>query len=186
MEAALSKRSWQWIQTQSVFCSHQLANALDVQLKSAQMIIDHLKKSGAVTTINSHTIPIVYTAIKGAQPHLIQKNKTSQQSAPTRQRIWQAMRYLNKFTVSELMMLSETSELSVRKFITALKKYKYVAIAAKSDLHRQININQRTGARYVLLKNTGRKYPVIGSKGLRDQNLNQRVPVPTTQMKNRR
>ena len=52
MSQTLSQRSWEWIKEQPDFHSNELAKEMEVSLYQAQMVIDHLKQLGAVTTVN--------------------------------------------------------------------------------------------------------------------------------------
>ena len=80
MSETLSQRSWEWIKAQPDFHSTELAKEMEVSLHQAQMVIDHLKQLGAVTTVNRKANPVVYAKVARAKPHLPGKN-TTQSSA---------------------------------------------------------------------------------------------------------
>lgn len=178
MQKTLSQRSWEWIKRQPDFQSKELAKEMEVSLHEAQMVIDHLKKRGAVQTINNRRKPVVYAKVARAKPHLPGKNPTSPQPNSIRQKIWQAMRFLEVFTIPEIVALADCKKSNVERFLTDLCRYQYVARI--STFNKRSPMAKRKGwhNRYRLLENTGRKYPVVRSTGLFDQNLQQLVPKP--------
>ena len=175
MRETLSQRSWEWIKKQPDFHSHELAKEMDVSLHQAQMVIDHLKTLGAVETINSKAKPVVYAKVARAKPHLPGKNPTSPQPTSIRQRIWQAMRFLEVFTIPEVMGLAECSKSSVERYLTDLCRYQYVV--KLSGFNKRASMAKRRGwhNRYRLLSNTGHMYPIARQAGLYDQNLKKLV-----------
>lgn len=174
----LSQRAWEWIKQQPDFGSAELAEHMDVSLKSAQMVIAHLQDLKAITTISTGVKPVVYQAVKDAAPHLPGKNQTAERPKSIRQKLWQAMRFLTDFTVADLQANAECSRSSAERFLSDLVRYEYVFITRPQ--RRNASMAQRKGfaVRYRLLKNTGHKYPVIRPTGLYDQNLKQLVPMP--------
>lgn len=174
----LSQRAWEWIKSQPDFGSAELAAHMDVSLKSAQMVIGHLQELKAIETVSVGVKPVVYRAVQGATPHLPGKNQTAVRPKSQRQKIWQAMRFLGEFTISDLEAASESSRCSIERFISDLVRFEYVII--KRGLQLKAPMAQRTGSqvRYRLAKNTGRKYPIARTNELYDQNLKALVPKP--------
>ena len=174
----LSQRAWEWIEKQPNFGSAELAKHMDVSLKSAQMVIAHLQDLKAIETISTGVKPVVYQAVKDAKPHLPGKNKTAERPKSIRQKLWQAMRFLNDFTVADLQANAECSRASVERFLSDLVRYEYVFITRPQ--RRKATMAERKGSavRYRLLKNTGHKYPVVRAAGLYDQNIKKLVPMP--------
>lgn len=177
MTQTLSQRSWAWIKTQKKFGSKDLASEMDVTLNQAQMVIDHLKNLGAIESSHRGFKGAVYLCIDNAEPHLPGKNSTSPRPTSVRQRMWQAIRYLNKFTVEDVISTAECSRSSAEKFISDLRKYQYIAVVRKINVRAPMS--KRTGQlnQYLLVNNTGHKYPVLGPKGMRDQNKDKLVPL---------
>lgn len=173
----LSQRSWEWIKSQPNFHSNELAKIMDIELHSAQMVIDHLKKLGCVITTNSNAKPVVYAAVKHAAPHLPGKNKVSPQPNSIRQKIWQAIRWTERFTIDEIASLAECSRNSVERYVSDLRKYGYVARLTKPSVKVSNAKRKGVNAVYRLIKNTGPKYPVIGQKCStpRDQNTGEKL-----------
>lgn len=172
MTETLSQRSWAWIKTQQSFGSRDLASEMDVTLYQAQMVIDHLRNLGAVLSSHRGYNGAVYQPVENCEPHLPGKNSTSPQPSSVRQRMWQTIRFLHTFTIEDVMTSAECSRSSAEKFISDLRKYEYIAITRKINVRAPMT--KRTGRRnkYLLINNTGRKYPVLGPNGMRDQNLN--------------
>ena len=175
MSQTLSQRSWEWIKEQPDFHSNELAKEMEVSLYQAQMVIDHLKQLGAVTTVNRKANPVVYAKVARAKPHLPGKNTTSPQPGSKRQKIWQAMRYLEVFTIPEIVALAECSRSSVERYLTDLCRYQYVV--KLSGFNKRASMAKRRGwhNRYRLLSNTGHMYPIARKAGLYDQNLKKLV-----------
>lgn len=180
MRETLSQRSWEWIKKQPDFHSHELAKEMDVSLHQAQMVIDHLKTLGAVETINSKAKPVVYAKVARAKPHLPGKNPTSPQPNSIRQRIWQAMRFLEVFTIPEVMGLAECSKSSVERYLTDLCRYEYVVKVGSFNKRAPMAKRRGWHNRYRLFNNTGHKYPVARKEGLFDQNLKRLIERPET------
>ncbi|WP_102798758.1 hypothetical protein [Bowmanella denitrificans] len=172
-----SQTSWEWIQTQPSFHATDLVHALNITLHQAQMAIDYLKSLGAVETVNATFNPVLYSRVKGVKPILPGKNRTSPKPKSARQRIWQAMRFLRKFTVDDLTGSAEATRASVEKYLSDLICYGYVVISQPQ--RRRASMAVRTGSKvvYMLLENTGYKYPIIRPNGLWDQNRKQLVEL---------
>lgn len=180
MRETLSQRSWEWIKEQPDFHSYELAKEMEISLHQAQMVISHLKERGAVKTINRNSNPVVYAKVSRAKPHLPGKNLTSPQPKSIRQRIWQIMRFLEVFTIPEVMALAECSKSSVERYLTDLCRFGYVAKI--SSFNKRAPMAKRRGwhNRYRLLENTGCKYPIARPEGLYDQNLKRLIERPET------
>lgn len=174
----LSQRAWEWIKTKPDFGSAELAQHMDVSLKSAQMVIGHLQEQKAIETISQGVKPVVYRAKAGVNPHLPGKNQTAFRPKSQRQRIWQAMRFLGEFTVSDIEATAESTRSSIERFISDLVRFEYVVI--KRGLKLNAPMSERTGSqvRYRLLQNTGHKYPIARGQELYDQNLKATVKKP--------
>ena len=179
MSQTLSQRSWEWIKEQPDFHSTELAKEMEVSLHQAQMVIDHLKQLGAVITVNRRANPVVYAKVARAKPHLPGKNTTSPQPRSKRQKIWQAMRYLEVFTIPEIMALAQCSKSSVERYLTDLCRFQYVVKI--SSFNKRAPMARRRGwhNRYRLLSNTGHMYPIARQDGLFDQNLKKMVMATT-------
>ena len=175
MSQTLSQRSWEWIKEQPDFHSNELAKEMEVSLYQAQMVIDHLKQLGAVTTVNRKANPVVYAKVARAKPHLPGKNTTSPQPGSKRQKIWQAMRYLEVFTIPEIVALAECSRSSVERYLTDLCRYQYVVKLSGFNKHASMAKRRGWHNRYRLLSNTGHMYPIARQAGLYDQNLKKLV-----------
>jgi Mn-dependent DtxR family transcriptional regulator len=172
----LSQKSWQWIKERKGFQSHELANAMNVSLRKAQNAIEHLKKVGAIETSHRAFKGTLYVPIENAAPFLPGKNTISPQPKSIRQRMWNAMRYLTKFTIADIQAASDCSKSSVEKYLSDLRKYGYVATVKKQNVKSPMSLRTGNFNRYLLINNTGHKYPVMGVKGMRDQNLNKLMP----------
>ncbi|MGQ8367105.1 hypothetical protein [Glaciecola sp. 1036] len=179
MKRTLSQRSWEWIKHQHTFSSKELASEMDVSLAQAQNAIYHLKTLGAVRSMHRGYKGTVYSKIENAKPFLPGKNATSPRGVCVRQRIWQTIRYLTKFTVNEVIASAECSRASVEKFISDLQKYNYVVSVRQVKVTDPMRKRTGNGHTYLLINNTGRKYPVMSEKGMRDQNLDRLMPLAT-------
>ncbi|WP_299072794.1 hypothetical protein [uncultured Paraglaciecola sp.] len=185
MTKTLSQRSWEWIKTRPEFLSKELASAMDVNLHQAQMVISHLKDLGAIKSSHRGYKGTVYLAVEGATPHLPGKNPTSPRKKCIRQKIWNAIRFLNKFTIPEIMAAADCSKANVESYLTHLRRYGYVATVRKQNV--KLSMAKRRGHlnQYLLINNTGHKYPVVSAKGMRDQNQNILIPLNATKKDNK-
>lgn len=178
MAQTLSQRSWEWIKNRGEFGSKDLSRDMDITLKQAQMIISHLTTLGAITSLRRGYNGAVYARVEGVEPHLPGKNATSPRKVCIRQRVWQAMRFYQTFTIADIMAAAECSKSSVERYISDLRRYKYVTAVRRQNVRTSMAKRRGHQNRYLLLVNTGHKYPVMSAKGLRDQNRNELVPLP--------
>lgn len=181
MKKTLSQRSWEWIKEQSVFTSKQLAAAMDVELRQAQGSIDHLIRKGGVVSGGWGKSGAKYSPIPGATPHLPGKNTTSARNVCIRQKIWQAMRFHQNFTIDDIVASVECARSNVNVFVAQLCRYEYVKKTRGISMRQPMSNRRGASAKYLLLKNTGHRYPVIWAGHLRDQNTGKIIPDPTKQ-----
>lgn len=179
----LSQRAWEWIRQQPDFTSDALAQNMDVSLYSAQIIISHLQDRMALNRTNLGVNPAVYQAVKGFTPHLPGKNTTAPRPGCMRQKVWQAMRFLNDFTVGDLMATAECTRSTAERFICDLVRFEYVFISKPQQRNARMSERKGSEVRYRMLKNTGRVYPIIRPDGLYDQNTKQLIVRPMRQKK---
>ncbi len=76
-----------------------------------------------------------------------------------RRKVWMSMRILRTFSQADLLITTETSYRTVRRYLSALTKAGYVRQQGKGH-----------EAKYQLLRNTGPKPPSIKGDRLIDQN----------------
>jgi hypothetical protein len=179
----LSQRAWEWIRQQPDFTSGDLAQNMDVSLYSAQMIISHLQDKAALKRTNTGVNPAVYQAVKDFEPHLPGKNTTAPRPSCMRQKVWQAMRFLNDFTVGDLMATAECTRSTAERFICDLVRFEYVFISKPQQKKARMSERKGSEVRYRMLKNTGRLYPIIRPDGLYDQNTKKLIVRPVRQQK---
>ncbi|WP_337840482.1 hypothetical protein [Rheinheimera sp.] len=179
MQHSLSQRAWEWIKQQPEFTSKQLAAHMEVSLRSAQMVIAYLQEKKAIQTLHSSLNPVIYAAVDGACPVFPGKARFHPRLKSARQTMWQAMRFLHRFTVCEVEATAETSRANVMKFLSDLTKAGYVKIITPQ--RRKASMQQRRGhkVQYLLVKNTGRLYPIVRPGEVYDQNLKTTTPIKT-------
>jgi predicted transcriptional regulator len=169
MTKTLSQRSWEWIKEQPDFHTTELAAVLEVPRKKVKLVLDEFIRKGHVIAINKSAKPYVYKGVAENEPNFSRDSGNSHSPVNARQKIWQAMRYLNTFTVEEVMAASEQTRSNVTRFISALTQYGYVIKTRKQRVDRT-NKRPSTPNRYLLLNNTGRLYPIVRANTLWDQN----------------
>ncbi len=179
MRETLSQRSWEWIKKQSDFHSTDLAKAMEVTMPKIKTVMDEFIRNGYVVAVNTNAKPYVYE-VTGIEPSFTRTRPNPHSPENARQRIWQAMRfYGTNFTVQEIQAAAMTSRSNVTRYISDLVRYRYIA-----RTRNQWGVKKQRYAReckYLLVENTGHKYPVIKKTGLWDQNLKQFVPLPNTE-----
>lgn len=184
MSQTLSQRSWEWIKTKPEFLAKELAKEMDISLHQSQMVISHLKDLGAIESSHRGYNGTVYLAVEGITPHLPGKNTTSPRKKCIRQKIWNAIRYLNKFTIPEVMAAADCSKANVESYLMHLRRYGYVATVRKQNVKLPMSKRKGHCNQYLLINNTGHKYPVVSAKGIRDQNQNKLIPLICTKKDN--
>ncbi|EGU35365.1 hypothetical protein [Vibrio scophthalmi] len=83
-----------------------------------------------------------------------------------RRKVWMSMRILRTFSQADLIITTEGSYRTVRRYLSALIKAGYI---------RQQGRGQ--SAKYQLLRNTGPKPPAIKGDALFDQNTGERYEL---------
>lgn len=176
MSQTLSQRSWEWIKKQPDFHSTDLARAMKVTMPKIKTVMDEFVRNEYVKAVNKSAKPYVYEAT-GKEPSFSRNRPNPHPQANARQRIWQAIRFFNsQFTVEEVQAAANTNRQNVTRFLSDLVKYGYVA-----KTRNQWCTSKQRGPRvckYLLIENTGYKYPVIKKSGLWDQNLKHLVNRP--------
>lgn len=179
MSQTLSQRSWEWIKKQPDFHSTDLARAMNVTVPKIKTVMDEFVRNEYVKAVNKAAKPYVYEAT-GKEPSFSRNRPNPHPQRNARQRIWQAIRFLNNhFTVEEVQAAANTSRQNVTRFISDLVKYRYV-VKTRSQWS---NAKGRGNGvcKYLLIENTGHKYPVIKKSGLWDQNLKRLVLASDTE-----
>jgi biotin operon repressor len=169
MSKTLSQRSWEWIKEQPDFHSTELARALDVPRKKVKTVMDEFIKKGCVVATNTNAKPYIYKGVAENEPNFSRNSGNSHPPANARQKIWQAMRFLNSFTVEEIMAATDETRSNVTRYISALTQYGYVVKTRKQRVDRT-HKRPSTPNRYLLIQSTGRLYPVVRANSLWDQN----------------
>lgn len=177
MSQTLSQSSWKWIKKRPEFRSKELATAMEITLHQAQMVISHLQKLNAITTSHRGYNGAVYIPVPDAKPHLPGKNPTSARKKCLRQKIWSAVRYLQKFTIADVQAAADCSKASVERYLSDLRKHGYVVTVKGQNVKAPMSSRRGHRNQYLLINNTGHKYPVMGANGMRDQNRNKLVPA---------
>ncbi|OFC71782.1 helix-turn-helix domain-containing protein [Alteromonas confluentis] len=176
-EKSLTQVCWEWIEDQPDFHSTELARYVGQPMPKIKSVMDELIRRGCVEAVNKAAKPYVYRAVPTATPSFSRKRPNPHPQACKRQRIWQAMRYLGpKFTVEEVQAAADVKRGDATRFISDLRKYGYVALT-----RGQWGAKKQSAPRpciYHLVENTGRKYPVVGKRGLRDQNTGKAIAPP--------
>ena len=173
MRETLSQRSWEWIKKQPDFHSTDLARAMKVPMPKIKTVMDEFVRNKYVKAVNKSAKPYVHEAT-GKEPSFNRSRPNPHPKANARQRIWQAIRFLNsQFTVEEVQAAASTSRQNVTRFISDLVKYRYV-VKTRNQRSKGLQTGPRV-CKYLLIENTGHKYPVIKKSGLWDQNLKQLV-----------
>ena len=176
MQKTLSQRSWEWIKNQPDFHSTELAKAMNVPRTKIKTVMDEFVRKGHVEAANTAAKPYVYRATE-KEPSFERSRPNPHPERNARQKIWQAMRFLSsQFTVEEVQAATGTSRSNVTRFISDLIKYRYVA-KTRGQWGKAKQRHARE-CKYLLLENTGHKYPVIKKTGLWDQNLRKLIPKP--------
>lgn len=93
-----------------------------------------------------------------------------------RQRIWNALRVLRKFTSAEVMATSEQGEDAIKKYLKALLDGGYLRIGTPK---REGVAGGHRG--YVLIRDTGPLAPRVSNDGLVDPNLTPAARAPGDQ-----
>lgn len=176
MQKSLSQQCWEWIADQPDFHSTDLARAMDVPMKKIKSVMDEFIRRGYVEAANTAAKPYVYK-VTPTKPSFRKTRPNPHPKTNARQRIWQAMRFMNgQFTVEQIQAAASTSRSNVNRFISDLIKYEYVAkVRGQWGLSGQQRARE---CRYLLVENTGWKYPVVKKNGLWDQNKKILVPRP--------
>ena len=177
MSKTLSQRSWEWIKEQPDFHSTELARALDVPRKKVKSVMDEFIKKGCVVAINTSAKPYVYKGVAENEPNFSRNSGNSHPPTNARQKIWQAIRFLNSFSVDEVMAASEQTRSNVNRYISSLVQYGYVVKTRKQRVDSS-HKRPSTPNRYLLVNSTGRLYPIVRAQGLWDQNRKVLIPPP--------
>jgi hypothetical protein len=90
-----------------------------------------------------------------------------------RQRMWNSMRQLRRFSTGDLQATAEVGASHAQKYLRALAKHEYLRLAEA----------RRSGvsgghAVYAIVRDTGPHAPRIGKAGLLDPNLEPAKPLP--------
>lgn len=169
MAKSLSQRCWEWIENQPDFQVKDLVIEMEQPTETIRSIVDELVKKGAVQSRKTSNLARLYTKTGANQPCFSRARNNPHPENNSRQRIWSAMKFFKTFTIEEVVATTKVSKSNVNRYISELCKYGYVARTRK----------QRSGGssqkhfgkcKYLLVKDTGRKYPVIRKTGLWDQN----------------
>jgi len=180
MDKALCQRSWEWTATKPVFTPNELANDMDVTLETAKEVVRYLRMKGVIKTVDNKIRPCLYAAVQGSKLDFNRKVKERGDSNSYKQRMWQAMRFLNRFTMDDVQATAEAPRASVKKFITHLVKAGYVRILTPYRRNLSQDERLKQNVQYLLIRNSGRRYPVINcEKGeVYDQNEDATYKMP--------
>ncbi len=88
------------------------------------------------------------------------RSRVSNRQPCARDRAWQSMRILVRFTLPDLMTTADIGQYNARKYVTGLRRSKYLAIA------KARNEGRKGGHEvYRLIRNTGPKAPRLQTDG---------------------
>lgn len=160
---SLRRSSWEWIQQQPDFKSHELAAVLGKDIKTTTQVIAHFVKKGCVRIVDNLKRPHTYQRVEGVKPNF--RDATTLDGVSSRQKIWQAIRFIKTFTVSDIESASEERQNTIQSYISYLKASGYVKIEHKKGV-----------TKYRLIENTGRLCPIARYNGLFDQNTQTFTP----------
>lgn len=177
MTKTLSQRSWEWIEEQPDFHTTELAAVLEVPRKKIKLVMDEFIRKGCVVAINTNAKPYVYKGVIERKPNFSRDSGNTHPPGNGRQKIWQAMRFLNSFTVDEVVAASEQNRSNVNRYISALVEYGYVVKTRKQRVDRTQK-RPSTPCKYLLVENTGRLYPIMSADSLWDQNRKTEIAKP--------
>lgn len=180
MDKTLCQRAWEWTATKPVFTPNELATYMDVSLETAKEVVRYLRMKGLIATVDNKIRPCLYAGVPGAKLDFTRKVKERGNSSSYKQRMWQAMRFLNRFTMDDVQATSEVPRASVKKFTSELVRAGYVKILTPYRRNISQEERLRQNVQYLLVRNSGRRYPVINSeKGeVFDQNENATYKMP--------
>ncbi|GAB5379001.1 MAG: hypothetical protein Alis3KO_00640 [Aliiglaciecola sp.] len=175
---SLSQRCWEWIEQQPDFQVKDLVVEMEQPTKTIRSIVDEFVRKGAVKGRKTARLASLYERTGENPPSFSRERKNPHSENNSRQRIWSAIKFYRTFTIDDVVSTTSVSRGSVNRYISELCKYGYVARTRKQ---RGGNKSQRgfTKCKYLLLEDTGRKYPVIRKTGLWDQNKQLLVPNPS-------
>lgn len=94
-----------------------------------------------------------------------QVKRAPMQTTQARQRMWQSMRVLKRFSVADLVATAETPANSANHYVRALRRAGYLRCV------QPVQSGRTAGhARYQLMRDTGPCAPRIGKDAVRDPN----------------
>lgn len=179
MPKSLSQQCWEWISEQPDFHSTDLARAVCQPMPKIKSVMDEFLRKGYVEAANTAAKPYVYRKSEEATPKFSRGRPNSHNPRNSRQRIWQAIRFLGKrFTIEEVQAAANTSRSNVTRYLSDLVNYQYV-IKVRGQWGPAPQKHARE-CMYLLVENTGRLYPVVRKTGLWDQNLKRLINKPQT------
>lgn len=163
-QRSLRRSSWEWIQQQPDFKSHELAAALGKDRTTITLIITHFLRKGWVRIVDKLKRPHTYQKVEGATPCFSDIQHRSHVTSP-RQKIWQVMRFISTFSVADIEAASEESTTNIQAYISYLRRAGYIT-----------KINSKGTPVFRLKCNTGRLYPIVRRNAIYDQNTRELVP----------
>jgi hypothetical protein len=127
----------------------------------------------------AHQKPATYR-VTGTAPTdtpRLSRDGSTRTETPPRQRLWQSMRMLGEFQVSELMLVARSSRSAAYNFIISLQRAGFVRMS------RTYGWKSNRQARYRLVRRSGPKAPFVtrctatGTRRLHDPNTNETFDV---------
>lgn len=157
------------------FTVKQLTLSFNISDQRCRQILNHFVTRRYITKDLEDGL-LTYQARAGARPVFNRSGRPTGQGVnnrtkkSARQRIWNSLKILNTCSMDQIMLTSDASLNSVSKYMQALEKAGYVKCTNRRkqpDGRRKVVGKYRV---YMLLRNTGRLYPIVRGEGCWDQN----------------
>lgn len=168
--------AWAYAITHAHFTALEMANDIEMDIVHCRKLIMLWLSQGHLrylTGTGNSGDPRKYSVVPGTVPQLWtggngvvgrQKKKT------IRQKIWNSMKISRVFTVKSVCVTSGGTENGALSYIRKLKNAGYVEMLCQSDRARVPIYQNRQVATFRLIRDTGRKAPIVRADGCFDPN----------------
>jgi len=167
----LKRAIWAYATTHAQFSVTEVATAISMDLDKCRAVFRLWSNKGYFQYIpgtGKNGEPFKYSVVPDANPQI---EAISPQRAKTkRQKIWNSMKISRFFTAQSVTVTTDSSKSGALVYIYQLEKSGYLQRLCESERGGILPYQVRQLATYRLIRDTGRKAPIVRRDGCFDQN----------------
>jgi len=165
--------AWRWCCLQPEFTRRQLQQVAGMTQSTSNHVVRAWYLAGAIDRVDSKSNAYIYRVVDPQNPPALGKGSNNQPHSRVwrktqQQKIWNSMKIGRAFTLQDLMLTCDVSNVTASNYVEKLVRAGYVRVLQRKQ--PRMPIDMRTPARFQLIRDTGRFAPIKRPDGFWDQN----------------